>query len=283
MDEGPSSFVKKVFAKTLRLLLITATFFAVVLLFVGVLLLSQIPSDQEIRSCLTTKLYKIYLCPDSGQYTRYAQISPFLIKAVVLSEDSAFWQHNGFDFSEMQKSFETNLKKGKFARGGSTITQQLAKNLFLGKEKTLTRKGFEALITMRLEKVLTKKEILEKYLNVVEFGPDVFGIKKAAQFYFKKNPAQLDVVESAFLSFLLPSPEKYSKSFFKKKLTPFARARIEQIMERLFQYDRISSEDYEAGRGRIDYFLGGEPPDTSPEVEQINEEEAPVEEPDFSL
>ena len=244
------------------------------MLFVGTLILGQIPSDKEIRSCMTTKLYEVYLCPDSGHYVKYNQISQNLVKTVVLTEDSAFWQHNGFDFSELQKSLETNLKKGKYARGGSTITQQLAKNLFLSKEKTLTRKGLEALITMRLEKALSKKEILEKYLNVVQFGKDLYGVKKASQFYFNKTPAQLTIVESAFLAFLLPSPEKYSKSFFKKQLTPFAHARLAQILVHLFQYDRISSAQYEDARLELDLFLGGSPVEASPEIEKIDEESA---------
>lgn len=280
MDEGQGPFVKRIVWNTTKLLLLTAGTVSLALLLVGTLVLGQIPSDKEIRSCMTTKLYNVHLCPNSDQYVRYGQISPFLIKAVVLTEDSAFWQHNGFDFSEMQKSLETNLKRGKYARGGSTITQQLAKNLFLSKEKTLSRKGFEALITMRLEKTLTKKEILEKYLNVVQFGAHLFGIKSAASFYFGKSPAQLDVVESAFLAFLLPSPEKYSKSFFKKQLTPFAQVRLTQILDHLYQYDRITAEQYEQARMELQTFLGGAPVEASPEIEGIDEESA--EDPDLN-
>ncbi len=188
--------------------------------------ISQIPSDKEIRGCLTTKLYKVYLCPGSNDYIRLNHISSYMQKTVVLTEDSNFWNHKGFDLQEMQNSLKSNLEKGKYARGGSTITQQLSKNLFLSKDKTLVRKFLEAIITVRIEKTLNKKEILERYLNVVQFGKDLFGIKKAAQFYFKKSPENLDLVESAFLTFLLPNPEVYSKSFFKKQLTPFAQKRL---------------------------------------------------------
>jgi monofunctional biosynthetic peptidoglycan transglycosylase len=266
--------MKVIALKTAKLLLLIVGCLSLVFLFAAVVILGQIPSDKDIRSCMVTRMYQVNLCPENGNYVRYNQISPYLLKTVVLTEDSSFWQHNGFDFSELQKSLETNLKRGKYARGGSTITQQLAKNLFLSKEKTLSRKGFEALITMRLEKVLSKKEILERYLNVVQFGKDIFGVKKAAHFYFRKSPAQLDVLESAFLAFLLPSPEKYSKSYFKKQLTPFARARLNQILDRLYEYERISSADYETARARLDTFLGGEPPQVTPEIENINEESA---------
>ena len=88
------------------------------------------PSNKEIKGCIVTKLYNVNLCPGSKDYVRLNQISPFLRKAVLISEDSAFYQHNGFDFQELEKSFKTNLEKGKFARGGSTITQQLVKNLY---------------------------------------------------------------------------------------------------------------------------------------------------------
>lgn len=264
----------KVVGRTLKMLFLIAGCVALLFLFVASVFLGQIPSDKEIRSCLTTKLYQVKLCPGSSSYVKYSQISQYLVKAVVLTEDSSFWQHNGFDFGELQKSLETNLKKGRYARGGSTITQQLAKNLFLTKEKTMTRKGLEAVITLRLERVLTKKEILERYLNVVQFGKDLYGVKAAAQFYFQKSPSQLDVVESAFLAFLLPSPENYSKSFFRKQLTPFARARLNQIVERLYEYERINSDEYETARAKIAH-LWGPPPATieeDPAVEAIDEE-----------
>lgn len=127
----------------MKIFLIVTGAISVVFLTLGIAVLSQIPSDKEIRSCLTTKMYEVRLCPDSGNYVRLGQISPFLQKAVVLTEDSAFWQHSGFDFAELQKSLEKDLKERRFARGGSTITQQLAKNMFLTEQKSLTRKGID--------------------------------------------------------------------------------------------------------------------------------------------
>lgn len=265
---------KPVWFQTLSITLKVALFF--ILLFSMVLLwgLSQIPSDKKIKGCLTTNLYKVHLCPGTDSYVRLSQISNYLQKAVVLTEDSSFWNHEGFDLQEMQNSLKANLEKGRFARGGSTITQQLAKNLFLSKEKTLSRKILEAVITVRIEKTLSKKEILERYLNVVQFGKDIYGVKKAAQFYFSKTPENLSLAESAFLVFLLPNPEVYSKSFYKKQLTPFAQQRLNTIVDRLYQYNRVTESEYLAAKSELQYFLTGEEPIIiDPALEELNEEE----------
>lgn len=265
--------------KTISLLFKVILFFALMVGFVCLYIYGQFPSDKEIRGCLTTKFYQVHLCPTSGNYTRLNEISSYMQKSVVLTEDSTFWAHNGFDLQEMEKSVKTNMKKGHYVRGGSTITQQLAKNLFLTQEKTLSRKMIEALITLRLEQVLNKKEILEKYLNVVQFGKNIFGIKQAAQHYFSKTPNQLSIVEAAFLTFLLPSPEKYSKSFYKKELTPFARARVTQIIDNLYQYNRISDDEYLTAKNDLDTFLVGTPKESfDQELESIIEENVVPEE-----
>lgn len=214
----------------------------------------SIPDAAKIKSCMVTTMYQVHLCPGSANYVPLHQISPFVKKAVLVSEDSLFYQHHGFDWSSLQSSFEQDLEKGKFARGGSTITQQLAKNLFLSKEKSIWRKVKEALITQRIEKTLTKNEILERYLNVVQFGKDIFGIKKAAEFYFHKSPAQLNLIESTFLAFLLPSPERYSVSFHKKQLTRFASRRLEFVMRGLFKAGSVSEADFNAGMSQLPHF-----------------------------
>lgn len=250
----------------------------VICISLGVFLLwgfSKIPSDKQIKGCLTTEMYKVQLCPGTNTYSKLNSISPYLPKAVVLTEDGSFWNHHGFDLQEMQNSLKSNLEKGRFARGGSTITQQLAKNLFLSKEKTLIRKFVEAVITVRIEKVLTKKEIMERYLNVVQFGKDIYGIKQGAQFYFKKDPKDLTLLESAFFAFLLPNPEVYSKSFYKKKLTPFAQRRLSEILDRLYQYSYVGDAEYLASKAELEYFLTGQqPPVMDPNLEQIDEETA---------
>lgn len=233
--------------------------------------LSFFPTQSEIRGCFKTEMFQVDLCPASANYVKLKSISKYLRKSVVVTEDSAFYQHRGFDFHELEKSFHKNLEKGKFVRGGSTITQQLAKNLYLSREKTMTRKLKEAIITLQLEKTLSKDEILERYLNVVQFGKDIFGVKQAAQYYFKKNPSELDVVESAFLTMLLPSPEVYSKSFYKKSLTPFAKKRLTKILSQLYSFKRISAYEYESGMDKISWFLTGSTPPPK-EVDLLDEE-----------
>jgi monofunctional biosynthetic peptidoglycan transglycosylase len=266
--------------KTIRLFFQISLFLIVVIGFCALLIVDQFPSDQQIRGCVRTKLYAVDLCPGNDSYTPLYQISPYLQKSIIISEDSAFWTHNGFDLQELERSIKTNLQKGKIVRGGSTITQQLVKNMFLSKEKTFSRKVVEAVITMRMEKVLTKKEILERYLNVVQFGKNIFGIKEAAHFYFSKKPSQLTIVESAFLTFLLPSPEIYSKSFFKKELTPFARGRINQIIEKMFQYSRIEEDEYLTARNQLENFMNAQttkvnevPVDNDVDFDKVNEED----------
>ncbi len=256
----------KTFSRTLKLLLVTVLALSVAGLVLTAWIIAQFPNDQEIRGCLTTQMYHVYLCPKTPGYTPLAEISPFLTKSVVLTEDSSFWTHHGFDFEEMQRSMKRNLEKGKYVRGGSTITQQLAKNLYLTEEKTLFRKFKEAIITLRLEQSLTKKEILERYLNVVHFGKDIFGVTKAAEVYFHKKPGQLNLVESAFLTFLLPSPEKYSVSFLKGQLTPFARKRLHQIIDSLFRYQRITDADFYDANSDLTSFLRKEGIDETQEA-----------------
>lgn len=216
----------------------------------------QIPSDKELKGCLTTKMYQVKLCPGGKDYVPLSAISSYLQKATIISEDAAFWTHQGFDWDQIEKSAKQNWEDGSYRRGGSTITQQLAKNMFLSKEKSLFRKGIEAMITMRMEKVLKKREILERYLNVVEFGKNIFGVKSAASFYFKKSAANLDLAESAFLVMLLPSPVKYSRSFQKKELTPFARKRLIHIISDLGQTGQVTPEESQSALSKVQDFFG---------------------------
>lgn len=222
----------------------------------------QIPGEKSIRGCLTTEMFHVELCPGSKNYVPLSRISKYLQKTVVLTEDSSFYQHDGFDWESIEQVAKENLKKGKIRRGGSTISQQLAKNLFLNQEKTLSRKFFEFLITMKIEKVLNKKEILERYLNVVEFGKGLYGIKAASQFYFQKSAAELSVVESAFLAALLPNPVKYSQSYFKKELSPFMRNRLRKIIRDLYEYERISLEEANQATSEFRRFLNPKDVDT---------------------
>jgi len=138
-----------------------------------------------------------------------SRISPYLIKAVLIAEDDKFWKHEGFDYEAIQKAMEKDIKAKKFKLGGSTISQQLAKNLYLSPSKNPVRKITEAVITWRMEKALSKKRILELYLNVVEWGEGIFGAEAAARTYFGKSSSELTAEEAARLAAVLPNPRRY--------------------------------------------------------------------------
>ncbi|MFZ3229562.1 MAG: monofunctional biosynthetic peptidoglycan transglycosylase [Pseudobdellovibrio sp.] len=214
-----------------------------------------LPSANQIKGCIKTTMFDVDLCPGSKTYTSLDHISKYLQSTIILTEDSTFYQHNGFDQEGIERCFEKFKEKNRIVCGGSTITQQLAKNMFLSQNKTFIRKGVEALITIKIEKTLTKKEILERYLNVVQFGKNIYGANQAAQFYFKKTAASLNLLESAFLAMVLPSPEKYSQSYYRKDLTKFARRRLSQIVENSYKFKRITSEEYLAAMDSLDLFL----------------------------
>ena len=237
------------------------------------------PRPTNIRGCFTTQLYQVYLCPKDKDYARLKEISPYVQYAIIVSEDGSFYSHNGFDWFELQQSFEKNWQEGRFARGGSTLTQQLAKNVYLTKDKSLLRKIREAIIVVQLERDLKKDEILEKYLNVVQFGPEIFGIRKAARFYFKKTPQELNATEAAFLAFLLPNPDKYSSSFRKKQLTKFARAQIAEILKRMMKFKKISEDEYTTSLAYLDRVFSNAPalPDEGQsELDDISDSEIPA-------
>lgn len=232
---------------------------------------SQIPSDKEIKGCIKTTMFDIDLCPQNKNYVPLKNISTFIQRAIIQTEDSTFYTHNGFDSEGIERCVEKMKEKKRIVCGGSTISQQLAKNLFLTKNKTFYRKGIEALITIKIEKTLSKKEILEKYLNVVQFGKNIFGVKQAAQFYFKKSPSQLDPLEAAFLAMVLPNPEKYSQSYFRKDLTKFARRRLNQIIQNMYKFKSLSEEQYVTSLAKLDsFFQAGQ---TQPADDEILTEE----------
>lgn len=164
----------------------------------------------------------------------YAAIAPIAKRAVVASEDDRFMEHLGFDWTGIQDAFEKNLAEGEFAAGGSTISQQLARNLFLSPSKNLWRKGEEAIITVMLETTLGKRRILELYLNVVEWGNLLYGIDAASRYYFHKSAATLTPHEAAFLAAMLPNPRFYQDNPGSRGLQKRIRA-----VEGRMNYSRI--------------------------------------------
>jgi hypothetical protein len=152
---------------------------------------------------------------ENPDFVSLESISKFLRAAVMTSEDGSFYYHNGFNPEAFRESIVTNIKEKRFARGGSTITMQLVKNVFLTRNKTLARKIEEALIVWLIEtkNLVPKQRMYEVYLNIIEWGPGVYGINQASHFYFDKNPANLDLQESVYLASIVPHPKWYKYTF----------------------------------------------------------------------
>jgi monofunctional biosynthetic peptidoglycan transglycosylase len=163
------------------------------------------------------------------RWVPYQRISSNLKRAIVVAEDAKFRDHEGFDWEGIQKAYERNRQKGKVVAGGSTISQQLAKNLFLSGERTWWRKAQEAAITVMLETVMTKRRILEIYLNVIEWGNGVFGAEAAAQYHFGVAASDLSAAQAAQLAAMVPSPRRYKAG----TETPYLLKRTEIILSRM--------------------------------------------------
>ena len=158
------------------------------------------------------------------RWVSYSRFAPNLVRAVLLTEDAAFWSHDGLDYQQIKESMEVNLERGEFARGASTITQQLAKNLYLSPSKNPLRKLRELLIARRLESELSKQRILELYLNVIEWGDGIYGAEAATRTYFGKSAAGLTASESALLAAAIANPRVMNPG------NPTARLRRRQQM-----------------------------------------------------
>ncbi len=180
-----------------------------------------------------------------GDWVPLDKISKRLRGAIISSEDGKFYNHPGYDIEELQDAINDGVvKKKKKVRGASTITQQLIKNLYFQSDRSVWRKVKEMALTLWIEEHVEKDRILETYLNVIEYGENLYGIKEAAKFYFNKEPARLSARESAFLAMLLPSPKRYAQSFRKKELTSFAQRIIQSVLFKMLQGGYIGIEEY---------------------------------------
>jgi monofunctional glycosyltransferase len=181
------------------------------------------------------------------RWIAYRRISPSLRRAVLVAEDAAFWQHEGVDYDELQKSIEVDWTRGQLMRGASTITQQLAKNLYLSPSRNPLRKFRELIIARRLEAELSKTRILELYLNVIEWGDGIYGAEAAAQTYFRKSAASLGPSESALLAAAIINPRTMNPH----KLTARLNRRRQIILRRMGEFtppvasasERLDEED----------------------------------------
>jgi len=173
------------------------------------------------------------------------EISPNLIDAVLMAEDTAFYQHDGVDYHELWESLKRDWREKRLSRGASTITQQLAKNLYLSPSRTPLRKVRELVIARRLERELSKRRILELYLNVVEWGRDLYGVEAAARRYFDVRARDLTPAQSALLAGMLINPIRYSPS----PPAPRLKRRQRIILERMVRFGRISPQEYRVALG----------------------------------
>ncbi|PIP96511.1 MAG: hypothetical protein COW00_10210 [Bdellovibrio sp. CG12_big_fil_rev_8_21_14_0_65_39_13] len=191
-------------------------------------------------------------------WVSYSDVNYVALHALVVSEDWLFYDHKGYDFEQMKKAFEDTIEKGERLRGASTISQQVAKNLYLSSERSFLRKFNELIFAIYMERHLSKQKILEVYMNIIEFGPSLYGIKPASKKYFNKIPKDLTPREGAFLAMLLPNPKKYSQSFRERKLTEYAQTTIDEILEKMVQAKYLKQEDLEKARKALFSWETGE-------------------------
>ncbi|MCL2448165.1 MAG: transglycosylase domain-containing protein [Polyangiaceae bacterium] len=195
--------------------------------------------------------------PGTPNWTAIEDISPYMQVAVLTTEDGAFLRHHGFNRSAIRASIIANLKAGRFVRGASTITMQLAKNLFLSRDKTLGRKLEEVVLTEYLEQTFSKEELMELYLNVIEFGPAVYGIAAAADYYFGRRPAELNLAECLFLASVLPSPLRYGALRDAGEFPDDRMRGLRTLMEIAHRNGRINETELaEAETERIAFWRG---------------------------
>lgn len=202
------------------------------------------------------------------------EVSRDFLYALVASEDSTFFDHDGINFDALVQAFARNLEKKKYAYGGSTISQQVVKNVFLNREKTLSRKLKEFVITQDLEKSFSKNQILEVYFNIIEFGPDLFGVRAASQRFFKKSPKEINAAEAAFMAVMMPSPKRnYYSVFENQNLTKTKKRKIKRILWDMYhselisqaQYERYMNYNYYAAEQAAEQVAAEGPPSTSNE------------------
>ena len=189
------------------------------------------------------------------KYVPLSRISPELRTAVIISEDDTFFGHSGINLTELKKAFQENLQKKRYARGASTISMQVARNAFLTKKKTITRKIQEILLTRKIEKLWSKQKIFEYYLNIAEWGPNIYGAEAAARYYFDKPAAQLNLAEASLLSGILPNPNV---------LNPFenwsgAKKRQARVLKLMRNAKLINDEEFKNLIAQEIYLRGSQP------------------------
>ncbi len=182
------------------------------------------------------------------QWVSFGKISPHLKRAVVIAEDGSFYQHQGIDWHEFQESLKKNLRHRRFSRGFSTISMQLARNLYLSREKKIGRKILEIFIALKMERDLSKERILELYLNLIEWGPDIYGAAEASNYYFQKPAVGLSPEESVFLTAIIPNPVRLGKWPPK----PYIRRRMSLLLAKMGYVPAAPLDELETPSEKID-------------------------------
>lgn len=236
---------------TKALFMITGAIVWCTLLVIGIWaywLVSTLPAAndfEQIKRDAESHLTSLSAGQTNIIWTPLSDINRELLYAIVMSEDGDFFIHQGIDYDAMISALGENIKRREWSYGASTISQQTAKNLYFSGSKSLYRKMKEFIITKRLESHLSKNDILEVYLNLVEFGPDIYGVHDASQYYFSKRPDELNAAQGAFLALLMPSPRKYHYTIFKNQhMAPRHKRKYKRILQDMRYKELISPRQY---------------------------------------
>jgi len=228
-------------------------FLSVIILITGGLWLffSNLPdveqmSFSQLRQQAETRLEKkLEKSKNKHHWVELKYVNRDLLYAVVMAEDARFYEHQGIDYNALLDAMVANIKQGETRFGGSTLSQQMVKNLFLNQTQSYFRKLQEAVITRDLERHFSKNEIIELYLNMAEFGPDLYGVRDAARYYFDKKPADINAAEGAWLALMLPSPRRYHYTLYQNRnVTPSLKRKYQRILQGMRQSNYISSVQY---------------------------------------
>ncbi len=190
-------------------------------------------------------MQKILVGPESPDFIAIEDVPPRFLRALLLAEDTSFYGHHGIDLAEVPVAMATDWVRGRAARGASTITQQLVKNLFLSREKSVSRKLQELALSLLVDDSLSKARILEIYLNIIEWGPRVFGLRPAARYYFGIEPEELSTKQMAFLVCMIPGPIKYQRSIATGVPSPAFERLMTNLLSKLLAVGEIDQEEYE--------------------------------------
>jgi hypothetical protein len=206
--------------------------------------------------------------PGTDRWASLAFVSPYVIEALLTTEDGKFWHHKGLTIPEIKRAIEINLRKENLTHGASTITMQLAKNLFLTRDRSISRKLQELFFVWYLESNFTKEEILELYLNAVEFGPSVYGIRDASSYYFGRDPLELNAIESVFLVKLLPNPITKHRSYLRGEVSEKMMTILHKVLKIMKDREWITELEYvDALQQKLVFHKEGEPlPEPRPRV-----------------